>query len=73
MPGINDDMRDYYRLTADVARQRVKELEKGIKGLLQVLDSIRGGLAMSHVNATCVYYKELGEWFDRLTSLMGGK
>ena len=73
MPGINDDMRDYYRLTADVAQQRAKELEKGIKGLLQFLDSIRCGLAMSHVNATCVYYKELREWFDKLTSLMEGK
>ena len=70
----NDDMREYRRrfLTADVAQQRVVELEKGIKDLLQFLDSIRCGLAMSHANATCVYYKELGEWVDRLTSPMGG-
>ena len=73
MPGINDDMREYYRLTTDAAQQRVVELEKGIKGLLQFLDSIRCGLAMSHANATCVYYKELGEWFNNLTSLLEGK
>ena len=71
----NDEMRKYRRrfLIADAAQQRVEELEKGIKDLLQFLDSIRCGLAMSHANATCVYYKELREWFDKLTSLMEGE
>lgn len=57
----------------DRLEQRVKELEKGTQELLTFLDNIRCGLAMSHSNATCVYYKELGEYFTKLTALPAGK
>ena len=65
MPEINDDMREYYRLTADAAQQRVEELEKGIRELLPSFDDRFWDM--------CSYAEHLSELKSKLTSLLEGK